>query len=207
MAIVVASPSLRPCRRPLPCGVKYTQDANLVVGYRVVDQDVILMRHQLPRTCDATDTAKARMINQTVGLLGKEFIEGQCSARVVGLNVVIDRTAIVYSLRGPEKPQDFAWSLRRVSSLRAANSASTSSAATRRPALAESNPTWTWRRNQASCSADSCCCLTKSRMKSRKSCAPVRSRALAALENSSFKLSSTRKVKVASLIGWPHVLQ
>lgn len=70
-------------------------------------------------------------------------------------------------------------SRRRVAARRPANLTPTSAAGTRRPALAESRPACTWRRNQASCSAASCCCCTNSRMKPRRSCAPVRSRAFA----------------------------
>ncbi|TRX20361.1 hypothetical protein FNF07_15480 [Trinickia caryophylli] len=39
-------------------------------------------------------------------------------------------------------------------------------------------------------------------MKSRRSCAPVRSWAFAAVENSLFRASSTRNVKVASLMAF-----
>ena len=54
--------------------------------------------------------------------------------------------------------------------------------------------------DQGTFSMASCCWRTKSRMKSRKSCAPVRSQDFAAVEKSLFRVSSTLNVKVASLM-------
>ena len=57
------------------------------------------MRHQLACSSDAAGPAKIGIINQAVSFLVKKLIEGQCRAWVIGLNVVIDRTAVVYGKR------------------------------------------------------------------------------------------------------------
>ena len=60
------------------------------------------MRYQLTCSCNTTGTTKARMIEQSAGLLFKKFIKCQCGCRVVGLDVVIDCIAVIYRLWRPE---------------------------------------------------------------------------------------------------------
>ena len=60
------------------------------------------MCHQLAGAGNATRLTQTRMINQTVGFLRKKLIESQCSAWVIGLYVVIDRTAVIYGFMRPE---------------------------------------------------------------------------------------------------------
>ena len=86
--------------RPLFSSVQHAQDAHQISGC-VIDQDVILMRHQLACISNAARPTKTGVINQTVSFLGKKLIEGQCCAWVIGLNVVIDRTAIAYGFWRP----------------------------------------------------------------------------------------------------------
>ena len=88
----------------------------------------------------------------------------------------------------------------RVAARRAAKRASTSAAGISLPASADARDCSTYYASQASYCCASSCWATYLRMKSRRSWAPVRSLALAALANSAFRPSSTRKVKVASLM-------
>lgn len=126
--------------RPLPGSVEHAQDTYLV-NRSVVNQNVVFVNHQLSCASDATDPTQSGVINQIPDLLRKQLIERQRCPGVVCLNVVIDRAAVIERFGCPKKPHDLALSFCRVCSLRLANSASTSAADTRLPALAESNPT------------------------------------------------------------------
>jgi hypothetical protein len=69
------------------------QDTHDVARY-VVDQDIATVRHQFARILHATRPADLGMVGQAAGLLGDQLIQGQGSPWVVGLDVVIDRTAV-----------------------------------------------------------------------------------------------------------------
>ena len=91
--------------RPLFSRVQNAQDAHQISGC-VVDQDVILMRHQLACISDSARPTKTGKINQTVSFRRKKLIKGQCCAWVIGLNVVIDCTAVDYGFWRPEQFHD-----------------------------------------------------------------------------------------------------
>lgn len=99
------------------------------------------MRNQLAGADNPAEPPQPRVIDQTGRLLRQQLIQVQRRARVVGLDVGIDRPPIVEGFRRLRQPHEPApVSFRRVSARRAANSASTASADTSRPALAESIP-------------------------------------------------------------------
>ena len=56
--------------RPLPGGMEYSQDADLV-DRGVVNQNVVFVNHQLTRASDATGPTKSGVINQMPDLLRK----------------------------------------------------------------------------------------------------------------------------------------
>src|SRR5690606_303438 len=127
-------------RRPLPGCMQHTEHAYLAVG-QVVNQNVILVHYQLASVGDATSTPKTGMIDQAAGLLCEQLIKGQCGSRIVGLNVMIYRFAVLGSFKRPVQFDHFdVSSRRRVAARLAANLASTSAAGIRLPALAESMP-------------------------------------------------------------------
>ena len=64
------STALPPARRPLSGRVQDTQHAHQVAG-DVIDQDVILVRDQLPGACDTARPPDAGVIDHPAGLLRK----------------------------------------------------------------------------------------------------------------------------------------
>lgn len=102
-----------------------------------------MMRYQLPRSGNATGSSKVGVNNEPFGKGSKLFIKRERRSRFVGLNIVIDLTTVSERFRRPEQAHERAAIFRRVCLRRAENSASTASAGTSFPALAESSPACT----------------------------------------------------------------
>ena len=77
--------------RPLFSSVQHAQDAHQISGC-VIDQDVILMRHQLACISNAARPTKTGVINQTVSFLGKKLIECQRRTWVIERDIPLSQS-------------------------------------------------------------------------------------------------------------------
>ena len=101
------------------------------------------MGYQLQRSGNVTGSSKVRVGSEPFGEGSKLSVKRERRSRVVGLDIVIDFPTVSERFRRPEQAHERAAIFRRVCSRRAENSASTSSAGTSLPALADSSPAWT----------------------------------------------------------------
>ena len=67
----------------------------------VINQDVVLVRYQLPGAGHTTGPAKPGVVDEATSLLFQQLIEGQSRDRVVGLDVVLYRFAVLDGFRRP----------------------------------------------------------------------------------------------------------
>ena len=162
------------------------------------------MHDQLAGTFHAPGATKFRVIGQSFSLLRKQLVKSCCRRRIIRLNIVENSIPIRNRFRRPTQLHNSLSSLRRVSALRAANFASTSSFDTRFPALAESSPNCTCSRNQSPCSSASLCRRNDVPhiVAKQLGAAPVPVTSPRAVKLS-FSSPSTRKVNVAWLMVSP----
>jgi hypothetical protein len=87
--------------------MKYAQHANKIAS-RVVDKDVILMRHQLAGAGNAPKPTQAGMIDQAAGFLCEQFIERQRGGWVVLRDIFANFFPVCARRASPNQPHELA---------------------------------------------------------------------------------------------------